>query len=531
MIRKVIVPIFRAFIWKGIIISVFLSLQFLPVQAQSLAVGVYVFEDYYRRSQLNGQLSPSVSFTLRPLFLSEILKRDSSINDSLSRIDFFLYKSVGQKNSLEVLPVLWQQKFDGNPVHSWNDGIMVPAKGYQTMISGGAFATFGPLSLQLRPEFVFAANNNYVTRKLYFGSADLPSRFGEKPYSRLSWGQSNVRLTFDPVSIGLSNENLWWGPGTSSSLLMSNTAPGFKHMTLNTSRPVRTFLGSFEAQVVAGRLEGSDFKQALPDDWRYLSGLVFTYQPKLIPGFFLGLTRSFQIYKGDMDGSFGDYFPFFQPFQKIKTNEGNKRRDQLTSIFSRILMPASKAEVYFEYGLNDHSYNIRDFLMAPEHSRAYILGMKKLIPFRHRPDEFIDFNAEFTHLEQSIDHTIRNAGEWYTHHEVIHGYTNRGEVLGAGIGPGGNLQFLSIAWFKGLKQLGIQFARYEHNGDMAAWGFSPWIDFSIAAVADWTYNKFLINAKLQGIQSINYQWKDGINGRPKQNIFNINAQLGIMYSF
>jgi len=38
---------------------------------------------------------------------------------------------------------------------------------------------------------------------------------------------------------------------------MSNTASGFKHISLNTSRPINTPIGSFETQIVAGVLKSS----------------------------------------------------------------------------------------------------------------------------------------------------------------------------------------------------------------------------------------------------------------------------------
>lgn len=513
---------------KKQILCITLSLLFSPVFAQNLQVGLLSFGDYYRRSQLMGHADSSVSFTIRPISLTSVSEKDSTF----SRLGYSIYNSPDAKACFQLLPVLLKQQYFSNSTVSRNDGLMIPGKGYQSMFSPGAYAKLGPLRVQLRPEFIFVENRTHDVRPYHAGAMDMPSRFGSSSFSHMGWGQSNIRLEFDPVSVGLSNENLWWGPGVQNSLLMSNSAAGFKHLTLNTSRPVKTQIGSFESQIIAGRLEESGLNNTLPDDWRYLSGLAFTYQPKWIPGLFLGFTRTFQIYSSDIDGSFGDLLPLFQAFQKINTNEETKRRDQLTSLFTRWLMPSAKAEVYFEYGLNDHSYNTRDFLMSPEHSRSYLLGMIKLIPFRHRIDEFIQFSAELTRMEQTLDRLVREAGEWYTHGEILHGYTHRGEVLGAGIGPGGNLQTLQVGWVKGLKQLGIQLERYEHNGDLANLNnFSPWTDFSMAAMADWTYNKFLINAKLQGIQSINYQWKDGISGRPKQNIFNINAQLGIMYSF
>lgn len=515
-----------------ILFSLFLIFGLIGAKAQSLPVETATLEDYYRRSQLLGDLDPTVSFTIRPLFPFSIDTASVLHADSLLRTGMKLYTSKTGKSNVQILPLSWQQQYRSHPAYSWNDGSMIPAKGYQTRLSAGVFAGYGFLSIQLKPEFVFAENKSFEEFPSHYGSADLPVRFGRDAYSQLSWGQSSIRLNFDPVSFGLSNENIWWEPGVRNSLLMSNSAAGFKHLTLNTNRPLRTPIGSIEAQIIAGRLEGSGYTDFLPDDWRYLSGLALSFQPRWVPGLFLGLTRSFQIYSRDMDGRFGDYLPFFQAFQKFKTDEDNKRRDQLTSIFARWLFTGARAEVYFEYGLNDHSYNTRDFLMAPEHSRAYLLGMKKLIPYKQREDEFIQFGAEITHMQQSIDRIVREAGEWYTHSQVLHGYTHRGEVLGAGIGPGGNLQSLNIGWVKGVKQLGVQLERFEHNGDLAnVYNYSPWIDFSFAAVADWTYNKLLLNAKLQGIQSINYQWKDGIDGRPKRNVFNINAQLGIMYSF
>lgn len=386
----------------------------------------------------------------------------------------------------------------------------------------------------MRPEFVYAQNNEFEVVVSHFSHADLPYRFGDEPYSKVNFGQSSLRITFAPVSFGISNENLWWGPGVTNSLIMSNTAPGFKHLTLNTSRPVKTPIGSFEGQVIAGRLESSGYND-VSDEWRYLSGMVITYQPRWIPGLFLGITRVFQSYSSNIN-RISDYFPLFTPFQKKKDKNqdsfGTDTRDQLTSIFSRLVLPQSKSEIYFEYGLNDHSYNIRDFVMTPEHSRSYVLGMRKLFPYQNAEDRYIQFGAEITRLEQSIDRTIRQAGEWYTHSPIVQGYTHSGEVLGAGIGPGGNSQVLDISLVENIKSMGVRLMRYEHNGDLATYfSYSPWIDFSMAAYSDWTYKKFIISPKIIGIQSINYQWRDGLNGRDKRNQFSINANLGIMYTF
>jgi hypothetical protein len=501
-----------------LLVIIVLVLCVHTVRSQSLPVGTSV-EDYFRRNQLLGKVDSAVSFTVRPVFPTSI-NAPNPYSDSLIRSGFNLYTANAGKTIIQLLPVLWKQQYSSHHPYSLNDGPMIPSKGYQTMLSAGVFMKYGPLSIQLKPEFVYAENKEFKEAQSHYGPADLPERFGRPAYSGASWGQSSIRLTFDPVSLGMSNENLWWGPGINNSLLMSNSAPGFKHLSLNTTRPLKTPVGSFEAQFIAGRLEASGFNPGQPNDWRYLSGLVFSYQPRWIPGLFLGMTRSFQIYNTDMDHSFGDYVPFFQAFQKFKTNEDSKRRDQLTSLFARWLLTGAKAEVYFEYGLNDHSYNTRDFLMSPEHSRAYTLGMRKLLPFKGRENEFIQVGFELTHLE------------WYTHSQVLQGYTNQGQLLGAGVGPGGNVQVLDLSWVAGLQKIGLQLERFEHNGDLAnAFGYDQWVDFSFAPAYDRVYRNFLISTTLQGIHSVNYHWQSGNNGLPKQNVFNLNLQASITYRF
>lgn len=497
-----------------------------PCYAQSIQVGS-VAEDFLRRGQLSGEVDSNISFTVRPIPALTVSESILTAHDIISTAYL-----GGDKIRFGLLPVSIQQQYNSHHPYGWNDGLMMPAKGYQSMFSAGVFAKFHFLSIQIRPEFVYAVNNSFQEVSTVGGATDLPNRFGDKAYKKLAWGQSNIKLNLGPIAVGLSNENLWWGPGMRNSLLMSNTAPGFKHLSLNTAKPVAIGIGNIEAQIVAGKLEGSGFTAAgTPDDWRYLSAMVVSYNPKWVPGLFVGLTRSFQQYSKE-ERSFSDYFPLFQSFQKKNTKEDEVERDQLTSVFLRWMMAKSKAEVYFEYGLNDHSYNIRDFLLAPEHSRAYTIGFRKLVPLAKRDWDHLSISFELTHMEQSIDRIIREAGEWYTHGQVLHGYTHRGQALGAGIGPGGNFQSLNVSWYKGLKRIGIQIERYEHNGDLAnSMGRGQWVDFVMGTGIDWTYKKFLLSGKLQGIESNNYQWNTGKGGTTELNVFNLTIQLGLTYRF
>ncbi|RYD87985.1 MAG: hypothetical protein EOP54_27955, partial [Sphingobacteriales bacterium] len=354
--------------------------------SQSLPVGSQALEDYYRRAQLAGKLDSTVSFTIRPLIPSAALKiKDFAYPDSLEQRYNLLdadHSGVSKNGKLkwQLLPMSIQLQANSHHPYGWNDGAMIPAKGLQSLLSAGIYAEYGILSVQFKPEVVLAANSSFdtfnkdhydvITARYYdfYNNIDLPARFGKSGVTKAYWGQSSIRLNYKALSFGLSTENLWWGPGLRNSLLMSNTAPGFKHLTLNTRKPISSPIGSFEGQIIAGRLEGSGygvlepereyFGQPLyvekPNNWRYLSGLAITWQPKWVPGLFLGLTRSAQTYSNGLN-KFGDYLPFFSSKKQEAAAEAINKRDQRNSYFMRWLWPEEKAEVYFEYGRNNYS--------------------------------------------------------------------------------------------------------------------------------------------------------------------------------
>ena len=540
--------------------------------AQTVPVGVIGnVEDVLRRQQLLGNDTSGSSFMIRPLNMSmfQDLVLDEALQFTGGQLRKQLYTSANGKASFFALPVTLNQQYNTHNPYGLNDGSMIPARGYQTQFTAGIFGKVGPLSIQLMPDFVYAQNkgfrqlhetgdlngkpfiDSYIS--FYSNRIDAPERFGTKAYSRAGWGQSSIRLTFDPVSFGLSNENLWWGPGVKNSLLMSNNAGGFKHLTLNTTKPIRTYIGKFESQIIAGRLEPSNIDvenpafQAKPDDWRYISGIIITYQPKWIPGLYLGLDRTYVTNHEDLGNGFYDYFPIFSALEKrayateITTGpdaEDKKRRDQYASIFARWLLPASHSEVYLQYGRNDHAYDTRDLTIQPEHGRAYVAGFRTLVPFKG-DDEFIQVGIELTQMENTRTSNLRAAPVWYVHPQVTAGYTSEGQVIGAGVGPGSNLQSINVDWVKGIKRIGIQVERLTHNNDLfykSVKGIRQnWVDVSAAAKFDWTFNHFLLNSQLTYIRSLNYQYTL-IEGADfwhwnKQDVNNIQMKIGLAYLF
>lgn len=556
------------------IVSIFLC-RVHKTFAQALPVGTPVIEDYYRRMQLLGTIDSGVSFTIRPISPSQSFNikniyRPDSISNSIDDQPHGRFVFAGKQGLLQILPVTWQNQVNTNHPYGWNDGAMIPARGYQTMLSGGFYLKYGPLSVQLRPEFVYAQNLNFngydINRSdedlrkyySYYSMIDKPERFGSNSFQKFFFGQSSIRLTVGPISAGLSNENIWWGPGINNSLILGNNAPGFEHVTLNTVRPVKTYIGSFEGQILGGYLKSSGYNlmnttttsngtslltTKNPGN-RYFTGLNINYHPKWITGLTLGLTRTFNAYKSDIT-SFKDYFPFFTPYEKATVGEAGDAfaRDQYTSLYTRWLFVKAHAEIYFEYGLNDNSYNYKDFIGSPDHSRAYLVGMRKMIKLNNYRDQYILVSGQVTQLSQSVDRLVRDAGTWYVHSGVLQGHTNQGQVLGAGTGPGGNLQSFDVSWVQGIKKLGVTFERYEHDVDFTRSMFPDingnsrkWVDFAFGLQGEWVYKNLLFDATLKGIQSLNYEWilKDYNPANyyiPHNDVFNCHLKLGVTYRF
>lgn len=548
------------------ITSLFLSCLFsICAFSQSLSVNSGYLNEYYRRQQLLGNLDTSISFTNRPLFSDALNVEniyDPEINLNQFRKSSFdgIFKLINGKARIQLLPISLLNQYNSHHPEGLNDGSMIPSKGTQMRLSAGFYVKYGPLSIKFNPEFVYAQNKhfngfpqNYTTNhglkfpNSPYGNIDLPERFGNSAYKNAFVGQSSIRLTLGSVSMGLSNENLWWGPGYRNSLLMTNSAPGFIHITLNTVKPIRTIIGSFEGQIIGGKLDDSGFTKNLTSAWRYLNAMVISYQPKWVSGLFLGVTRCFQVYRKDMGNSFGDYLPIFIPLSKNAINNGasSDGRNQLFSVFMRWVFIESHSEIYFEYGREDHSWDTRDFLIEPSHSSAYIIGLRKLYVINKQYGEYISTILEISNLA-SNQITINRAGgspvSWYQHGQINHGNTHMGQILGAGIGGGSSLLTLEVSWIKDIKQIGIIFERYVHNNDF--WHEyirdfrSNWVDLSATIFANWDYEHFIFFGKMKFVNSKNYQWlyepTEIIPGKywlPSDDTFNFHLQIGITYRF
>ena len=559
--------------WLQLLFVVIISIIPSANKAQSIPVGSLINEDYYRRIQLLGELDSTISFNLRPIYHSAITYRDiltgsQNTNRNINQLQATLIDK--HKFRIQLMPFTWQNQYTTHHPIIQNDGAMIPAKGFQTMVSGGIYGQLGPLSVQLMPEYIYAQNLDFKgfernkSNQAWIGyyninnKIDLPEKFGTGPYKRTTWGQSSIRLNVGPLSAGLSNENIWWGPGINNSFIMSNSAPGFKHLTFNSTRPVKTFLGSFEGQLIGGRLEDSGFAPvdtnyviinkklyvAKRPDWRYINGLMVSYQPKWVPGLFLGAARTYISYYKDMGHSVRDFLPVFSALSKKANygqNEAKVENDQRASIFVRWIWQKENAELYWEFGRDDHAYNLRDYFLEPEHDRTYVFGFRKLMPINKLQGQYIQFNIELAQFINTSADPERTNMPIYTHWYLRQGYTNDGQMLGNGMMPNDNLQIINLSWIKSYNSIGIKVERDVHNAydTYIMDSHTKWVDFRTTAYGEWKYQQFLISLKFEIMRSYNYQntyvpimlGNSPFYWDPGRDVYNYQAKVGITYLF
>lgn len=547
---------------KPLGLSFLINILFLQgIMGQSLPVNFPVLEEYLRRNQLADFSTSNASFQLRPLqFQENYLFSDTS---NINNPDF----------TFVILPLLSTTQFNSNRPYGWGDFGMIPNVGLQQYLSGGIFTKWKFIKLQFQPELVLATNKLWfgypsdfsesvnVTRYYYWNNGDYPERYGENGYSKFWWGQSKLSFEFGSFEIGAATQNIGWGPGQFNSLIFSNNPQGFTHLTLNTIKPARTFLGNFEAQLLSGRIDDSgfapsqhpnlndEFFEPFSGDWKYVNALAITYNPKWIPGLFLGFNRTFQVYRQKMGNSFLDYFPVFSGVTKEQFFEdGNSVEfdsdgaSQQISVSFRFVIPKSKFEFYGEYGRRDHALNWREFILNPEHARAYLMGFKKLISMA-KPNRFVQIRAEMTHQQESVNRYIRYPGEfggltWHTH-TPSRAFANHGQALGVGIGVGSNVQTFEFAVVENFNKYGILFERLENHQDffyragLNKTERKPWIDLSIGFLFDRQWNNLMLRSKLQVINGINYQWQLDQKSRPDfpkgENLISIYSQVSLIY--
>lgn len=499
-----------------------------------------------------------------------------SYNQRQSSIYWLNHPDYQIKNSrkpqFHFLHTTYQQQYNSKIATSANDGSFIPALGMQHRLSVGALFRFKNLSIQLQPEFIQAANTapqpftgnpfdgNYYSRyyMYHLNKIDNLMQFGTAPISKFFPGQSSIRFNAHNLSIGVSTENLWWGPARKNSLVMTNNAPGFLHGTLQSLKPIETPLGNVEFQVVYGGLLQTPFE---PQDhaimrniWtggmavkstneRQMMGYQFSISPMGMENFSIGLTGAHYFYTDSAN---------IQSSDIVRSYENKLSNASLGALFVRYKMPKALAEVYAEYGRANRlamPWN----LIGDTIPTGYTIGFRKGFASTRKGNLWL--SAEITQLQlpdatlifdESSPASTPKTNSWYTHPYITQGYTNWGQSMGAAMGPGSNSLFLELAWINRLNKIGLSVERIANNNDFAIYNYfsgTPgtgladryWINHHLSLNAQANFGNWLISGALTSTKALNYRWVNlsgtFSQGSPDSDRSSIRAQVSLIYFF
>ena len=238
---------------------------------------------------------------------------------------------------------------------------------------------------------------------------------GGKSLNRQGLRNAHFFLHYKGIGIGLSNENMWWGPGIQGSLAMTNNTVGFPHYSIGTIKELRWRNWGFY-----GKYTQATVKENTQVDDTYFTSLVGAVTYYSNPVITIGVTRNYMTGGVNVgvpwslsDAAkivFEDIFIDNLRGKKYTWESGHDPFDQTLTGFFSMMLPKSKMKLYLEMGYNDNRNNFWDLVIHPDHSIATILGFQKYGVFNNKN---LVFGFEYANLANSRMQVFRGFPPWY----------------------------------------------------------------------------------------------------------------------
>ncbi len=389
--------------------------------------------------------------------------------------DNWFVRGIKQSLTMRIYGPEWFNSYNTAAPYGQNDGALWQGRGYNTALTGGIRfegygfeATFKPqvnFSQNLEFEYISGVYGDTHSYN-WSGNIDLVQRYGDDPFWNFDWGDSEIRWTWHYLTFGFGNQNPWLGPAILNPMLGSNNAPSYTKFDaglrqLNVTVPYLNWdLGNIEGRIWVGKLKESNyFDNIETNNDRMLVAMSASYNPSFIPGLSIGANRVFITYWRTENLKY--ILRLFTTSRSNALSSSGNDEDQKFALFAQWSFPTIGFRVYGEFGRDDFSSNENT---NPFHTAIYTVGAKQDIPLPFGLKS--EFSFEWNNFEMSQDFQL----QWpymgyYAHGFVMQGYTNKGQILGAGSGYFGNSQFLQYKVYYPQGYTALKFHRYCPNNN------------------------------------------------------------------
>jgi hypothetical protein len=440
-------------------------------------------EDYYDFLALQGLIErPTLNYRTLSDSVWE-LSDDAAASDG----------NVWKNNNLGTVPVVndnikwriygpdWFNSYNTAAPYGQNDGALWQGKGYNTSLTAGARLEAYGFELTIKPQICFSQNLDYdyitpnYSGSMYEGKAsvygdygiasvDAPQRFGDTPFFTFDWGDTEIRYTWKTLTLGFGTQAIWIGPAQLNPIISSNNAASYPKFDIGIRKQsiympwTGWYLGDIEFRGWWGYLSESDyFDNDSSNDHNLITGMSAAWAPPFFKGLTLGVDRTMLSKWINMSS-----YSLFGIYDALNlTSGGTDESDQRISFTADYLFTKIGLDLYLEWARNDYSPSLDYIINYPFHTQAYTVGLRKV--YKISNNWKAEILLEITNLESSRDYDnvtgeTGRSTSFYSHHIITQGYTNDGQWLGAGIGSGGNSQYLGckIYYTKGYINCFIQ---------------------------------------------------------------------------
>ena len=363
----------------------------------------------------------------------------------------FYLKGVPQGIFVKLYGPEWYNSYNTAAPYGQNDGALWQGKGYNTSLTAGVRLEAYGLELTVKPQLCWQENrefdimpSNTDSEYGYFWGygknigCDVPQRFGDSSFWTFDWGDTEIRYTWHTLTVGFGTQSPWLGPAWLNPMLGSNNAGTYPKFDIGLRKQrivipgLNWNLGEIEGRIWGGYLSESDYFDTDNDNnHNMINGFAVAYSPSFIPGMTLSVNKICLCKWEDRS------IKYFNPFY-----DSNELEDQKASFCIDWIFPQVGFEVYGELGIDDYSYRK---MPNPFHTAIYTVGAKKTFSIIKKYGIFAELLFEWNNFEMSQDFQLQwKYMGYYSHSIISQGYTQNGQIIGAGSGYFGNSQYLGV---------------------------------------------------------------------------------------
>ena len=271
--------------------------------------------------------------------------------------------------------------------------------------------------------FYFRTDNHKINNIIRTGpnpsQADIYNVLNDRrihlnsPFKSYGIRESTFFIHHKKVGLGISNANMWWGPGIHTSLTMTNNTTGFPHLIIGTINEKMYRNIGINIRYIFSQLKSNSGKP-------YYSALVFSGRIYSKPIISFGFSRNYISGGLPTDRNFSIWdaakLPFEWLFIDTKIDkypsdwDAHDRWDQTMAFYLTMEYPGIGLKIFVELGTDDHRQNWSDLRSQPDHNSANIIGMRKYGLLNNK-NIFSGF--EYANIKKSYTNIFRGGGDWW----------------------------------------------------------------------------------------------------------------------